>query len=129
MEVVSACDPLNLVGIATPGERVPSLPGNRVVFRDGVPVASLEKGIVVNRSNADAVNHGRRRESPLRPHPVGPDGTGSPAGISPRDCPTGLAAVGTAGAGTRTRRPFQPELSLTHTRFAARECQKQDLRD
>ena len=54
MEVVSACDPLNLVGIITPGERVPSQPGNRVVFRDGVPVASLEKGIVVNRSNADA---------------------------------------------------------------------------
>ncbi len=54
MEVVSACDPLNLVGIVTPGERVPSQPGNRVVFRDGIPVASLEKGIVVNRSNADS---------------------------------------------------------------------------
>ena len=54
LEVVSACDPLNLVGIVTPGERVPSQPGNRVVFRDGVPVASLEKGIVVNRSDADA---------------------------------------------------------------------------
>ena len=54
LEVVSACDPLNLVGIVTPGERVPSQPGNRVVFLDGVPVASLEKGIVVNRSNADA---------------------------------------------------------------------------
>ena len=54
LEVVSACDPLNLVGIVTPGERVPSQPGNRVVFRDGVPVTSLEKGIVVNRSNADA---------------------------------------------------------------------------
>ncbi len=54
LEVVSACDTLNLVGIVTPGERAPSQPGNRVVFRDGVPVASLEKGIVVNRSNADA---------------------------------------------------------------------------
>ena len=54
LEVVSACDPLNLVGIVTPGERAPAQPGNRVVFRDGVPVASLEKGIVVNRSNADA---------------------------------------------------------------------------
>ena len=54
LEVVSACDPLNLVGIVTPGERVPAQPGNRVVFRDGVPVASLEKGIVVNRSNTDA---------------------------------------------------------------------------
>ena len=54
LEVVSACDPLNLVGIVTPGERVPSQPGNRIVFRDGVPVASLEKGAVVNRCNADA---------------------------------------------------------------------------
>ena len=53
LEVVSACDPLNLVGIITPGERVPSQPGNRIVFRDGIPIASLEKGIVVNRSNAD----------------------------------------------------------------------------
>ncbi len=54
LEVVSACDPLNLVGIVTPGERVPFQPGNRVVFCDGVPVASLEKGTVVNRSNAYA---------------------------------------------------------------------------
>ena len=54
LEVVSACDPLNLVGIVTPGERAPSQPGNRVVFCDGVPVASMEKGIVINRSNADA---------------------------------------------------------------------------
>ena len=54
LEVVSACDPLNLVGIVTPGERVSSQPGNRVVFRDGVPLASLEKGVVVNRCNADS---------------------------------------------------------------------------
>ncbi len=54
LEVIAACDTLNLVGIITPGERVPSQPGNRVVFRDGVPVASLEKGVVVNRSNAEA---------------------------------------------------------------------------
>ena len=42
MVVVSACDPLNLVGILTTGDRVPAVPGNRIVFRDGVPVASLE---------------------------------------------------------------------------------------
>ena len=35
---ISACDPLNLAGILTPGARVPAVPGNRVVFRDGVPV-------------------------------------------------------------------------------------------
>ena len=53
MEAVSACDPLNLVGILTPGERVPAMQGNKAVFRDGVPVASLENGKVVDRSGAD----------------------------------------------------------------------------
>ncbi|HKY92017.1 MAG TPA: ATP-dependent DNA helicase, partial [Nevskiaceae bacterium] len=37
---VSACDPLNLAGIVVPGDRVPSQPGNRVVFQGGLPVAS-----------------------------------------------------------------------------------------
>jgi ATP-dependent Lhr-like helicase len=36
---ISAADPLNLVGIVTPGARVPALAGNRVLYRDGVPVA------------------------------------------------------------------------------------------
>jgi len=34
---LSACDPLNLIGILTPGARVPALPQNRVVYVDGVP--------------------------------------------------------------------------------------------
>ncbi len=37
---VSACDPLNLVGVVTPGARVPAHLGNRVAYRDGVPVAA-----------------------------------------------------------------------------------------
>jgi len=35
---VSAADPLNLVGIVVPGERVPALSGRVVTFRDGVPI-------------------------------------------------------------------------------------------
>ncbi|MGH7607556.1 MAG: Lhr family helicase, partial [Gemmatimonadales bacterium] len=35
---VSGADPLNLVGILTPGDAVPALAGNRILFRDGVPV-------------------------------------------------------------------------------------------
>jgi ATP-dependent Lhr-like helicase len=34
---VSACDPLNLVGIVTPGARVQATLANSVVYRDGVP--------------------------------------------------------------------------------------------
>jgi ATP-dependent Lhr-like helicase len=36
---VSAADPLNLVGIVLPGNRVPALAGNRILYRDGVPIA------------------------------------------------------------------------------------------
>jgi ATP-dependent Lhr-like helicase len=36
---ITAADPLNLVGVLTPGARVPALAGNRVLFRDGVPIA------------------------------------------------------------------------------------------
>ncbi len=36
---ISAADPLNLVGIVTPGARVPALTGNRVLYRDGIPLA------------------------------------------------------------------------------------------
>ena len=41
---VAACDPLNLAGILTPGARVPAVLGNRVLYRDGVPVAAVEAG-------------------------------------------------------------------------------------
>jgi ATP-dependent Lhr-like helicase len=43
---VSGADPLNLVGILTPGPRLPALTGNRVLFRDGVPLAVLAGGEV-----------------------------------------------------------------------------------
>ena len=39
---ISAADPLNLVGILTPGARIPATPKNRVLFRDGVPIAFRE---------------------------------------------------------------------------------------
>jgi ATP-dependent Lhr-like helicase len=37
--VVSATDPLNLVGLIVPGERVPALRTNQVVFVDGLPAS------------------------------------------------------------------------------------------
>jgi ATP-dependent Lhr-like helicase len=36
---VSACDPLNLVGVITPGPRVPAVLGHHVSYRDGVPTS------------------------------------------------------------------------------------------
>jgi ATP-dependent helicase Lhr and Lhr-like helicase len=43
---VSAADPLNLIGILTPGPRLPALMDNRVIYRDGLPVATLSGGKV-----------------------------------------------------------------------------------
>ncbi len=39
---VSGVDPLNLVGILTPGDAVPAITSNRVLYRDGVPVVVRE---------------------------------------------------------------------------------------
>jgi len=39
---VSGADPLNLVGIITPGDALPALATNRVLYRDGIPVAVKE---------------------------------------------------------------------------------------
>jgi ATP-dependent Lhr-like helicase len=41
---VSAADPLNLAGIITPGGRITAHAANRILYRDGVPVAVLESG-------------------------------------------------------------------------------------
>jgi ATP-dependent helicase Lhr and Lhr-like helicase len=41
---LSAVDPLNLVGTLLPGDKVPALAGNRVLYRDGVPVGAVIAG-------------------------------------------------------------------------------------
>jgi len=38
---LSACDPLNLSGVILPGPRVPAVPSNFIVFRDGLPVRTV----------------------------------------------------------------------------------------
>jgi ATP-dependent helicase Lhr and Lhr-like helicase len=43
---VSAADPLNLVGIIVPGERVPAISGRSVTYRDGVPYEPQEERVL-----------------------------------------------------------------------------------
>jgi ATP-dependent helicase Lhr and Lhr-like helicase len=43
---VSGADPLNLIGIVLPGPKLAALAGNRVAYRDGVPLATLAGGNV-----------------------------------------------------------------------------------
>jgi ATP-dependent Lhr-like helicase len=42
--VMNATDPLNLLGILIPGPRVPAVSSNRILWRDGVPLAALIAG-------------------------------------------------------------------------------------
>jgi len=44
--LLSAADPLNLVGILTPQSRIPAVHRNRVLLQDGLPIAALEGGEV-----------------------------------------------------------------------------------
>lgn len=43
---IAATDPANLLGTLLPGDKVPRVPGNRVLFRDGLPVAMIASGDV-----------------------------------------------------------------------------------
>ncbi|GAB4566261.1 MAG: DEAD/DEAH box helicase [Haliangiales bacterium] len=63
---IAATDPLNLVGITSGGGRVPSVVGNAVLYRNGVPLASLEAGQVVVRAELD----GARVDADLVFHPA-----------------------------------------------------------
>ena len=50
---VAATDPLNLVGILSPGPRVPSAIGNAILYKDGIAIASLEAGKIVVRADLE----------------------------------------------------------------------------
>jgi len=63
--VVSGIDPLNLVGVLLPGAKVPALAGNRILYRDGIPVATLVGGEVEWRVSLDA-DEARTAEDILR---------------------------------------------------------------
>jgi ATP-dependent helicase Lhr and Lhr-like helicase len=44
---ISAADPLNLVGILTPGPRIAAITAHRILLRDGIPIAALKAGQVI----------------------------------------------------------------------------------
>src|SRR5262249_49558049 len=73
---VSAADPLNLLGILVPGARVPAIASNRILFRDGLPIATLEAGQIhilqdvpdLSSSTLEAALSIRRLPASLRPY-------------------------------------------------------------
>jgi ATP-dependent Lhr-like helicase len=63
---LSGADPLNLVGILTPGPRLAALTGNRLLYRDGLPVALLAGGEVQFLETLDAAQQWQARKALLR---------------------------------------------------------------
>jgi ATP-dependent Lhr-like helicase len=67
---VSAADPLNLAGILTPGPKIPALTGNRVLYRDGVPIAWMIGGTVAFAESAAPAERNALRDALIRRHPL-----------------------------------------------------------
>jgi ATP-dependent Lhr-like helicase len=67
---LSAADPLNLVGILTPGAKLPALTGNRLLYRDGLPVALLSAGEVHFLEQLDVAGEWAARKALLRAWPA-----------------------------------------------------------
>jgi len=66
MVSISAADPLNLIGIVTPGDRVAAFAANRVLYRDGVPIAKLESGEVTFLTELDPASQWQAKNALVR---------------------------------------------------------------
>ncbi|MDB6082652.1 MAG: box helicase domain protein, partial [Gammaproteobacteria bacterium] len=65
---VSGADPLNLLGIVTPGSRLPSLTGNRLLYLDGLPLATYTAGEVTFLQTLDPAAQWQAQSAILRRH-------------------------------------------------------------
>ena len=63
---LSGADPLNLVGILTPGAKLAALTGNRVLYRDGLPVALFVGGEIRFVAELDEAAQWQARKLLLR---------------------------------------------------------------
>ena len=63
---LSGADPLNLAGVLTPGPKLAALTGNRLLFLDGVPVASLRGNDVQFFTDLDTATQWQARKTLLR---------------------------------------------------------------
>jgi ATP-dependent Lhr-like helicase len=63
---VSAADPLNMLGILVPGPRLAAAASNRLLYRDGVPVAVLEAKEIRYLVEMNAADQWQARNALLR---------------------------------------------------------------
>jgi ATP-dependent Lhr-like helicase len=65
---INAADPLNLIGVITPGSRLSPASSNRLLYRDGVPIAVLEAKEIRFMSEMSAADQWQARNALLRRH-------------------------------------------------------------
>jgi ATP-dependent Lhr-like helicase len=65
---LSGADPLNLLGLVTPGARLPALAGNRILYRDGLPIATYAAGEVQFLEKLEPQEAWEARNAVLRRH-------------------------------------------------------------
>jgi ATP-dependent Lhr-like helicase len=65
---LSAADPLNLQGVITPGPRLPQSSSNRVLYRDGLPIAVMEGKELKYLIEMSAADQWQARNALLRRH-------------------------------------------------------------
>ena len=63
---ICGADPLNLVGSIIAGTNVPALTGSRILYRDGIPVATLVSGAFNALEPMDAVAEWKAKSFLLR---------------------------------------------------------------
>jgi ATP-dependent Lhr-like helicase len=63
---LSGADPLNLAGVLTPGPKLAGLTRNRVLYRDGIPIALLEGGEIRFLETLEAGSEWEARKTLLR---------------------------------------------------------------
>ncbi|MEO8743152.1 MAG: ATP-dependent DNA helicase, partial [Lysobacteraceae bacterium] len=64
---ISGADPLNFVGTIVPGSRVPSTANTRILFRDGLPIATLVANEITPLETLSPADTERARHALLRP--------------------------------------------------------------
>ena len=97
--VVSAADPLNLAGILTPGGRVPAVHSHRLLYRDGVAVATLTAAGLQWLEQLDRA--GRRRAEMELGHRAGGKRPVPGRSTGPRQMPSVRAGRWASGRGRR----------------------------
>jgi ATP-dependent Lhr-like helicase len=60
---LSGADPLNLMGILTPGPKLAALSGNRILYRNGLPLASLAGGEIRFHQDIDEAGEWQAKQA------------------------------------------------------------------